>query len=52
MILPRYNGKNKTFFFFDTEGMRFVLPNVDSVTIPTPAFANAVLANVQALAAV
>ena len=47
VVLPKYNGKNKTFFFFDTEGMRFVLPNVDSVTIPTPAFANAVLANVQ-----
>lgn len=41
--------KNKTFFFVDTEGLRFVLPNVDAVTIPTQAFANAVLANVQAL---
>lgn len=40
--------KNKTFFFFDNEGMHFVLPNVDSVTIPTSAFASAVLANVQA----
>ncbi|HLJ49930.1 MAG TPA: TonB-dependent receptor [Bryobacteraceae bacterium] len=40
--------KDKTFFFFDTEGLRFLLPNVDSVTTPTPAFANAVLANVQA----
>jgi len=41
--------KNKTFFFFDNEGMHFVLPNVDSVTIPTTAFANAVLTNVQAV---
>ena len=41
--------KNHTFFFVDNEGMKFVLPNVDTVTIPTPAFANAVLANVQAL---
>ncbi len=40
--------KNHTFFFFDNEGMHFVLPNVDNVTIPTTAFANAVLANVQA----
>src|ERR1039458_10056507 len=40
--------KNKTFFFVDTEGLKFVLPNVDSVTIPTPAFASAVQANVQA----
>jgi len=39
--------KNKTFFFVDTEGLKFVLPNVDSVTIPTPAFASAVQANVQ-----
>jgi hypothetical protein len=38
--------KNKTFFFVDTEGLRFVLPNVYSVTIPTPAFATAVLNNI------
>jgi Carboxypeptidase regulatory-like domain len=38
--------KNKTFFFFDTEGLRFVLPNVVATTIPTPAFASAVLQNV------
>jgi hypothetical protein len=41
--------KNKTFFFVDTEGLRFVLPNVFGVTIPTQAFATAALANVQAL---
>ncbi|HYM06188.1 MAG TPA: carboxypeptidase regulatory-like domain-containing protein [Terriglobales bacterium] len=41
--------KDKTFFFVDTEGLRFVLPNVYTNTIPTPAFANAVLANVQNL---
>jgi hypothetical protein len=38
--------KDKTFFFADYEGLRFVLPNVFSVTTPTPAFANAVLNNV------
>ncbi len=38
--------KNKTFFFFDTEGLRFVLPNVIATNIPTPAFASAVLQNV------
>ena len=38
--------KDKTFFFFDTEGLRFVLPNTFLTNIPTPAFANAVLANV------
>lgn len=41
--------KNKTFFFVDTEGLRFVLPNVDQVIIPTQAFSNAVLTNVQNL---
>ena len=40
--------KNSTFFFVDTEGLRFVLPNVDSETIPTPAFATAVENNVAA----
>ena len=38
--------KNKTFFFFDNEGLRFVLPDVVSATIPTPAFAAAVLSNI------
>jgi hypothetical protein len=41
--------KNTTFFFADTEGLRFVLPNVVSVTAPTPAFASAVLNNIQAV---
>jgi len=40
--------KNKTFFFFDNEGLKFLIPNVDSVTIPTQAFSTAVLNNVQA----
>jgi carboxypeptidase family protein len=40
--------KNKTFFFLDTEGMRFILPNVFASTVPTPAFAAAVLPNVTA----
>ena len=40
--------KDKTFFFVDTEGLRFVLPNVFSLEVPTPAFATAVLNNVTA----
>jgi len=40
--------KDKTFFFVDTEGLRFILPNVFSNEIPTPAFSSAVLANVTA----
>lgn len=41
--------KNKTFFFIDTEGLRFVLPDSYVITAPSPQFANAVLANVTAL---
>jgi Carboxypeptidase regulatory-like domain len=41
--------KDHTWFFVDTEGLRFILPNAFVVTIPTPAFASAVLANVQNL---
>ena len=36
--------KDRTWFFVDTEGLRFVLPNVNTETIPTPGFASAVLA--------
>ena len=38
--------KNKTFFFVDYEGMRFLLPNVDQVTAPTPGFVTAAEAQV------
>ena len=40
--------KDKTFFFVDYEGMRFVLPSSTAVYIPTSAFATAVLNNIQA----
>jgi hypothetical protein len=41
--------KNKLFFFFDSEGLRYVLPGGGTpVYIPTTQFANAVLANLQA----
>jgi len=41
--------KDKTFFFVDYEGLRFVLPSSATVYLPTPAFATAVLNNVQNL---
>lgn len=41
--------KDRTFFFVDYEGMRFVLPSSTTVYIPTQAFATAVLNNVQTL---
>jgi Carboxypeptidase regulatory-like domain len=40
--------KDHTWFFVDTEGLRFVLPNVYTVKVPTPDFAAAVLANITA----
>jgi hypothetical protein len=40
--------KNKLFFFFDSEGLRYVLPGGGTpVYIPTTQFANAVVANLQ-----
>lgn len=38
--------RNRTFFFVDDEGLRFIVPSSLSVVIPTQAFADAVLANV------
>ena len=40
--------KNRTFFFIDNEGLKFVLPVTNVVTVPSPQFAGAVLANVTA----
>ena len=40
--------KNKLFFFFDNEGLRYVLPSGGPVFIPTPDFANFVLNNLKA----
>jgi hypothetical protein len=41
--------RNRTFFFVDDEGLRFIVPSSQSVVIPTSAFSNAVLANVSRL---
>ena len=40
--------KNKTFFYVNTEGVRYVLPSSQDVYFPTPAFAAATLANIGA----
>jgi hypothetical protein len=40
--------KNKLFFFYDNEGLRYVLPGGGPVFLPTTAFANAVIANLTA----
>ncbi len=39
--------KNKLFFFFNNEGLRYVLPSGGPIYIPTPAFASYVLNNLQ-----
>ncbi|MGC9947232.1 MAG: carboxypeptidase regulatory-like domain-containing protein [Bryobacteraceae bacterium] len=41
--------KNRTFFFLDNEGLKFVLPVTNILTVPSPQFASAVLANVTAM---
>jgi carboxypeptidase family protein len=38
--------KDKTFFYVNTEGIRYVLPTVQNTYIPTPQLTSAVLANV------
>lgn len=40
--------KDKLFFFFDTEGLRYILGTSQLVVVPTPAFASAVVANLPA----
>ena len=40
--------KDKTFFFFNYEGLRVVIPTSGQVRIPTPDFENATLANLAA----
>ncbi len=40
--------KNKLFFFFDNEGLRYVLPSGGPSYIPTSDFANYVVSNLQA----
>ncbi len=37
--------KNKTFFFVDTEALRYALPSSGTVTVPTPELQNYVLAH-------
>lgn len=37
VLLPGYNGRNKTFFFFSYEGLRLRSPSVVSTDVPTVA---------------
>ena len=38
--------KDRLFFFFDSEGMRLILPNVSPVVIPSPEFEAATIGNI------
>lgn len=40
--------KNKTFFFFNTEGLRYVLPASAIVSVPTPQFQSYILSHIPA----
>jgi hypothetical protein len=41
--------KDKLFFFFDTEGMNLVLPTGQQVTLPSPQFEAATMANIDSI---
>jgi hypothetical protein len=41
--------KDKLFFFFDAEGLRYVLPGGGAVYVPTSAFADATQANINSI---
>jgi hypothetical protein len=43
--------KDKTFFFIDTEGIRYIVPSTQTVYSPTPAFLNDTIANLGAIGA-
>jgi len=39
--------RDKPFFFFDTEGLRLLIPQLFFVTIPGPEFEAATIANIE-----
>ena len=41
--------KDKAFFFFDVEGLQLAIPSPQTLSVPTPAFQSAVLANLNTL---
>lgn len=50
VIIPGlYNGKDKTFFFFDYEGLRMVTPSAATSTVPTTNMTNSGFTNLQDL---
>jgi hypothetical protein len=50
VYIPKlYNGKNKTFFFFDYQGTRIIQPISATSTVPTASMANSGFTNLQDL---
>jgi hypothetical protein len=50
VLIPRvYNGKNKTFWFFDYQGGRYILPIPATSTVPTTGMVNSGFTNLQDL---
>jgi hypothetical protein len=50
VLLPKlYNGKDKTFFFFDYQGTRIAEPSQAISTVPTPNMVNSGFTNLQDL---
>jgi hypothetical protein len=41
--------KNKLFFFFDTEGMRLILPSSNAVVLPSQKFESATMTNIDSI---
>ena len=48
VLLPKYNGRNRTFFFLDYEGYREVLAQTFVVTVPTEAMRRGEFAGIAA----
>lgn len=42
-----YNGQNKTFFFFDYQGGRYIYPSPNTSTVPTPGMVSSGFTNLQ-----
>ncbi|MBB5061766.1 carboxypeptidase-like regulatory domain-containing protein [Granulicella mallensis] len=50
VLIPKlYNGKDKTFFFFDYQGTRVVQPTPTTSTVPTASMVNSGFTNLQDL---
>ncbi|HZP03846.1 MAG TPA: TonB-dependent receptor [Terracidiphilus sp.] len=50
VLIPRvYNGKNKTFWFFDYQGGRYILPIPATSTVPTTGMVDSGFTNLQDL---